>query len=195
MIHLKAKVERLCGSQVSMWLIRELSSRVIGVLTCDQPHVSTVLCCQGWVWSPCVLYLGVHIMHQEGRGGGHDNNADNCLTDAHKRLSRRLSDRDLFMCFVNIHGSEYFVSQQSQMILSMPHLVVYMDIEWSENVNTHPNRICAYLTNIGNTMFWQCPLFSSPHPWDWSVTPYITGKLQHYHYLSPHLGPVSSDQH
>ena len=143
--------------------------------------------------SLCFIFGCSH--HASGGQGRHDNNADNCLTDAHKRLSRRLSDRDLFMCFVNIHGSEYFVSQQSQMILSMPHLVVYMDIEWSENVNTHPNRICAYLTNIGNTMFWQCPLFSSPHPWDWSVTPYITGKLQHYHYLSPHLSPVSSDQH
>ena len=70
----------------------------------------------------------------------------------------------------------------------MPHLDVYIDIEWSENVNTHPNCVCAYLTNIGSTMFWQCPLLSYlPHPWVWSVTPYITGKLQHYHYLSPHL--------
>ena len=27
----------------------------------------------------------------------------------------------------------------------------------------HPN-LCIYLTNIGHTLFWQCPLSSLPHP-------------------------------
>ena len=47
----------------------------------------------------------------------------------------------------------------------MPHLDVYIDIEWSENVNTHPNCVCAYLTNIGgqhNVLAMSPPLLFAP---------------------------------
>lgn len=68
-------------------------------------------------------------MHQEGRAEGergHDNNADNCLTDAHKRVSRRLRDVDLFMCFVNIHGLEYFcISTISNDFINAPFGCLY----------------------------------------------------------------------
>ena len=61
------------------------------MLTCDQPaaHVSPVLCVVKAVSDPCVLYLG--CLHHAS-GGAEDNNADNCLTDAHKQLEmlRRL---------------------------------------------------------------------------------------------------------
>ena len=137
-----------------MWLIRELSSRgyrCVNLWPASCVHC-TLLSRLSLISLRFIFGLFTSCIRRAGERG-HHNNADNCPTDAHKRLSRRLRDEDLFVCFVNIHGLEYFVSQQSQMILSMPHLVVYMDIEWSENVNTHPNRICAYLTN---TLATQC---------------------------------------
>ena len=76
---------------VSAGLSESCHHRVIGVLTCDQPpaHVSPVLCCVvKAVSDPCVLYLGC-LHHASGRES-RDNNADNCLTDAHKRLEKIL---------------------------------------------------------------------------------------------------------
>ena len=152
--------------------------------------VSPVLCCQGCCISSPVFYIwGVYIRHRGGQGGAWQQwrqLSHECTQASLKKIKRRI----YLCCFVNIHGSEYFVSQ---MTLSLPHLVVYIDIEWSENVDTHRTQICAYIWQtlatqcFGNVPSPVCPTLV------WSVTPYITGKLQHYHYLSP--GPVSSDQH
>ena len=158
--------------------------------------VSPVLCCQGCIWSPVFYILGVYIRHQGGQGGAWQQWRQlsyGCTQATQEKIMRRI----YLCCFVNIHGPEYFVSQ---MTLSLPHLVVYIDIEWSENVDTHRTQIVsvhayAYIWQtlathcFGNVPSPVCPTLV------WSVTPYITGKLQHYHYLSTHLGPVSSDQH
>ena len=113
---------------VSSGLSESCHHRVIGVLTCDQPpaHVSPVLCCVvKAVSDPCVLYLGC-LHHASGRAGGQQ-----CKQLSHGCTQATREDyvEEDVCCFVNIHGPEYFVSQQLQMILSMAHLVVYIDIE------------------------------------------------------------------
>ena len=143
-----------------LWLIRELSSPGYRCVNLWPASCSCVPCTllSRLNLIPVFYICGVYIMHQGEL---------QCRQLSHGCTQVTLEDyeKEDVCCFVNIHGPEYFVSQQLQMILSMPHLDVYIDIEWSENVNTHPNCIRAYLTNIGSTMFWQCPLLSClPHP-------------------------------
>ena len=167
-------------------------------------------------------YFALSFIHLLGpERGGHDNNSDNCLTDAQEwlKMPQRIygdcSEYSLpinYFCFVS---SDDFINAWI----------------WVTSKYTNIQHIIStkLFTNIGNTMFWQCQLSASPHPSDWVwplniTTQPIRGQypghvitlhqseatlqtecdpLHHVSGLwkaatisgSPHLVPVSSEQH